>query len=160
MGAADLPIGLSRHPEHDLATLSLKMRCNFISKGFSEISNFHVLQTITPMRSIGLLLDVENFFFEPPLEICLLLLAGPWSPVTRGFSFSRRWRMESPSSSGSDFEAVSSHLHSLQGTHDLLQQRVLHLEERIRALEDERPSVQARLSWIEQFLQRLRQCFQ
>ena len=68
--------------------------------------------------------------------------------------------MESPSSSGSDFEAVSSHLHSLQGTHDLLQQRVLHLEERIRALEDERPSVQARLSWIEQFLQRLRQCFQ
>ena len=73
--------------------------------------------------------------------------------------FSRRWRMESPTSSGSDFEAVSSHLHSLQVSHDLLQQRVLHLEER-RALEDERPSVLARLSWLEQILQRLRQCFQ
>ena len=68
--------------------------------------------------------------------------------------------MESPPSSGSDFEAVSSHLAELQGAHDLLQQRVLHLEERIRALEDERPSIQSRLSWIEQFLQRLRQCFQ
>ena len=88
------------------------------------------------------------------------MLAGPWCPVTRGFSFFRRWRMESPSSSGSDFEAVSSHLAELQGAHDLLQQRVLHLEERIHALEDERPSIQSRLSWIEQFLQRLRQCFQ
>ena len=47
--------------------------------------------------------------------------------------FSRRWRMESPTSSGSDFEAVSSHLHRLQISHDLLQQRVLHLEERLRA---------------------------
>ena len=74
--------------------------------------------------------------------------------------FSRRWRMESPTSSGSDFEAVSSHLHRLQISHDLLQQRVLHLEERLRALEDERPSVLARLSWLEQILQRLRQCFQ
>ena len=58
--------------------------------------------------------------------------------------------MESPASSGSDFEAVSSHLHRLQVSHDLLQQRVLHLEERLRALEDERPSVLARLSWLEQ----------
>ena len=46
------------------------------------------------------------------------------------------------------------------GARDLLQQRVLYLEERIRALEEERPSLQARLSWIEQLLQKLRQCFQ
>ena len=78
--------------------------------------------------------------------------------VTRGFSCGRR--MASPSATSSDFEAVSSHLHALQGAHDLLQQRVLHLEERIRALEEERPSLQARLSWIEQLLQKLRQCFQ
>eukprot|EP00439_Symbiodinium_sp_Y106_P008316 s8928_g1.t1 len=65
-----------------------------------------------------------------------------------------------PVSSSDDFEAVSSHLHELQGAHDILYQRVLYLEERVRALEEERPSVQARLSWIEQILQRLRQCFQ
>ena len=68
--------------------------------------------------------------------------------------------MDSPPSSESDFEAVSAHLHSLQVSHDLLHQRVLYLEERVRALEDERPAVQARLSWLEGLLQRLRQCFQ
>ena len=42
------------------------MRCNFISKCFLEISNFHVLQTFMLMCSIGLLLDVREFFFARP----------------------------------------------------------------------------------------------
>ena len=48
-----------------------------------------------------------------------------------------RRQMDSPASTGSDFEAFSSHLHDLQGAHDLLAQRVLYLEERIRAHDSE-----------------------
>ena len=57
----------------------------------------------------------EFFVCEPPLEVCRSLSSRPVALVIRGFSLFRRWRMESPSSSGRDFEAASSHLHSLQG---------------------------------------------
>ena len=83
--------------------------------------------------------------------------------------------MDSPAasadSSTSDWDFLSGHIRALQHSHNLLEHRVLHLEERIRDLEDgssgvgltlssvqtEQQNISLRLSWLESFVQRIRQ---
>ena len=53
------------------------------------------------------------------------------------------------SSTASTVSAISRHVHDLQLEVNILGHRCIHLEERLRALEDQQSSVQRRLSWLE-----------
>ena len=60
------------------------------------------------------------------------------------------------SSTASTVSAISRHVHDLQLEVNILGHRCIHLEERLRALEDQQSSVQRRLSWLERVVQQIR----
>ena len=60
------------------------------------------------------------------------------------------------SSTVSTVSAISSHVHDLQLEVNILGHRCIHLEERLRALEDQQTGVQRRLSWLERVVQQIR----
>ena len=60
------------------------------------------------------------------------------------------------SSTASTVSAISRHVHDLQLEVNILGHRCVHLEERLRALEDQQSSVQRRLSWLERVVQQIR----
>ena len=59
------------------------------------------------------------------------------------------------SSTASTVSAIR-HVHDLQLEVNILGHRCIHLEERLRALEDQQSSVQRRLSWLERVVQQIR----
>ena len=74
-------------------------------------------------------------------------------------------RMSSPEASDqsgsetSSFEAVSSHLHRLQWDHSILESSHRVLADRVSLLEEDVRAGQARLTWLERFVQRVRTLF-
>ena len=60
------------------------------------------------------------------------------------------------SSTVSTVSAISRHVSDLQLEVNILGHRCIHLEERLRALEDQQTSVQRRLSWLERVVQQIR----
>ena len=65
----------------------------------------------------------------------------------------------SGSEATSSFEAVSSHLHRLQWDHSILEGSHRVLADRVSLLEEEVRAGQARPTWLERFVQRLRSLF-
>eukprot|EP00439_Symbiodinium_sp_Y106_P034243 s1014_g4.t1 len=83
-------------------------------------------------------------------------------PVQAGLWGRRMSSPEASDQSGSEtssFEAVSSHLHRLQWDHSILESSHRVLADRVSLLEDEVRAGQARLTWLERFVQRLRTLF-
>ena len=60
------------------------------------------------------------------------------------------------SSTVSTVSAISRHVHDLQLEVNILGHRCIHLEERLRALEDQQTGVQRRLGWLERVVQQIR----
>ena len=76
------------------------------------------------------------------------------------------WQMDPASSEDSShpssletWEALSSHLHSLQISHELLESRVRVAEDRLLILSREHEGTSARLQWLERFVAYLRGVF-
>lgn len=76
------------------------------------------------------------------------------------------WQMDPASSSDSShpssvetWEALSSHLHRLQLSHELLESRVRVAEDRLLILSREQENTSARVLWLERFVAYLRGVF-
>ena len=89
----------------------------------------------------------------------LLLEPVHASPCWAGRWTRRVLRDSSHPSSVETWEALSSHLHRLQLSHELLESRVRVAEDRLLILSREQENTSARLLWLERFVAYLRGVF-